>query len=73
MNLIMNLERSILMRPLRVLHVLGGRMDLGGIEYFLMNYFRLINKEEVIFDFLITDLGKGFLMMKSNRQKCQFL
>jgi glycosyltransferase involved in cell wall biosynthesis len=45
---------------IRVLHVLGGKMDLGGIEVFLMNYFRNVDREVLIFDFLVTEQGDGF-------------
>lgn len=44
---------------IRVLHILGGKMDLGGIEIFLMNYFRHVDRSKVTFDFLITEEGEG--------------
>ena len=37
--------------PIRVLHVVG-RMDRGGIENFVMNIYRNIDREKVQFDFL---------------------
>ncbi len=39
------------MEPIRVLQVIG-RMDRGGIETFLMNIYRSIDREKVQFDFL---------------------
>lgn len=45
--------------PIRVLHVIGGVMDFGGTEIFLMNYYRQIDKTQVQFDFLLTGLEKG--------------
>lgn len=45
--------------PIRVLHVIGGVMDFGGTEMFLMNYYRQIDKNKVQFDFLLTGLDKG--------------
>jgi len=38
-------------QPIRVLHVVG-RMDRGGIENFVMNIYRNIDREKVQFDFL---------------------
>lgn len=40
------------MANLRVLHVLDG-LNIGGMEIFVMNYYRKINKEVVQFDFAI--------------------
>lgn len=37
--------------PIRVLHIVG-RMDRGGIENFIMNIYRNIDREKVQFDFL---------------------
>lgn len=39
------------MEPIRILHVVG-RMDRGGIETFLMNVYRKIDREQIQFDFL---------------------
>ena len=39
-------------KPKRILHVLGG-MGIGGIETWIMNVFRIINREDIIFDFLV--------------------
>lgn len=39
------------MKPIRVLHVVG-RMDRGGIETFIMNLYRNIDRDKVQFDFL---------------------
>lgn len=43
---------NINLKPKRILHVLGG-MGIGGIETWIMNVFRRINKEEIVFDFLV--------------------
>ena len=37
--------------PIRVLQIVG-RMDRGGIENFVMNVYRNIDREKVQFDFL---------------------
>jgi len=37
--------------PIRILHIVG-RMDRGGIESFIMNLYRNIDKTKVQFDFL---------------------
>ena len=44
---------------LKVLQLLG-RMDCGGAETMLMNIYRHIDKEQVSFDFLVCDEGKGY-------------
>lgn len=46
-------------KPIRVLHIIGGVMDFGGTEIFLMNYYRQIDKTQIQFDFLLTGLEKG--------------
>lgn len=46
------------MGPIRVLHCLGGLND-GGMGTLLMNYLRTINRDIVIFDFLVFE-GDGF-------------
>ena len=38
--------------PIRILQITGG-MNMGGIENFLMNIYRNIDREKVQFDFLI--------------------
>jgi len=40
------------MKPIRVLHVTAG-MDRAGLETFIMNVYRNINREKVQFDFLL--------------------
>lgn len=42
---------------LRVLHVLGA-LDMGGIENFLMNIYRNIDRNKIQFDFVINDRNK---------------
>lgn len=41
-------------RPLRVAHIMG-KMDGGGVESVVMNYYRHINRSTVQFDFIIDD------------------
>ena len=43
----------------KVLYVNGNIMKRGGIEAFMMNYFRLINKNRVKIDFLVHGYDKG--------------
>lgn len=45
--------------PIRVLHIVGGVMDVGGIEMFLMNYYRHIDRSKIQFDFCIVEEGGG--------------
>lgn len=45
--------------PIRVLHIVGGVMDVGGIEMFLMNYYRHIDRSNIQFDFCIVEEGEG--------------
>lgn len=44
-------------QPVRVLHILHS-MNRGGAENALMNYYRCIDREQVQFDFLLTDSTK---------------
>jgi glycosyltransferase involved in cell wall biosynthesis len=46
-------------KPIRVLHIVGGVMDVGGIEMFLMNYYRHIDRTIIQFDFCIVEEGEG--------------
>ena len=46
--------------PIKVLQILPGGKVCGGIENFVMNYYRNINKEKVIFDFLVHYDEKGY-------------
>jgi glycosyltransferase involved in cell wall biosynthesis len=48
-----------IIKPLRVLHIVGGVMDVGGIEMFLMNYYRHIDRDVIQFDFCIVEEGDG--------------
>lgn len=43
----------------KVLYVNGNIMKRGGIEAFMMNYFRAMNKSKVKIDFLVHGYGKG--------------
>ena len=49
------MEKQI--KQIRVLHILG-TMDMGGIENFLMNIYRNIDRTKIQFDFIINDRGK---------------
>lgn len=40
-----------LLKPIRVLHIVS-KMNRGGVETMLMNYFRNIDKTKVVFDFI---------------------
>lgn len=44
----------------RVLHIVVGSMPAGGIETFLMNVFRSIDREKVQFEFLYTTMERSF-------------
>lgn len=46
------------MKPIRVLHILHS-MNRGGAENAIMNYYRNLNREEIQFDFLLTDPNKS--------------
>lgn len=49
-------ERDIILKAatkIKVLHITGGPLDNGGITSFLLNYYRIINKNEFQFDFLV--------------------
>ena len=54
------------MPPIRVLQVMPA-MDAGGMETFVMNVYRTIDREKVQFDFLIITINRVFLTMKSVR------
>lgn len=47
------------MNPLRILYVNGGLMHRGGIESYMMNYYRNMNRDLVQFDFIVHGEGKG--------------
>ena len=47
------------MQPKRILHVTSV-LNFGGIETLIMNIFRKIDREKVIFDFLVVREDKGF-------------
>lgn len=46
-------------KPVKVLYVNGGIMNLGGIESFMMNYYRHIDREKIHIDFLVHGYEKG--------------
>ena len=43
---------------IKVVHVVG-KMDRGGLETLLMNYYRAIDRNKVSFDFIVVTKGKG--------------
>lgn len=45
-------------KPIRILHIVG-LMNMGGIENFLMNVYRNIDRNKIQFDFLVTREEKG--------------
>ena len=47
-------------QPIRILQVLRGGPICGGIENFVMNYYRHIDRERVQFDFLVHSQEKGY-------------
>ena len=47
------------MAPIRVLHNIVS-LDMGGIETAVMNLYRHIDKEKVVFDFLVHRPTEGF-------------
>lgn len=47
------------MKPERILYVCGGIMNRGGIESYMMNYYRHINREEIQIDFIVHGNQKG--------------
>ena len=52
------------LKPIRVLHVLGG-LDVGGAESRIMDIYREIDRNKVQFDFLVHTEKKVFLKKKS--------
>lgn len=55
----MELDSNNLIKPVRVLHVVGN-MDAGGLETLIMNWYRNIDRDKVQFDFLVHYGSKGF-------------
>lgn len=47
------------MKPYRILQIVGGPMHFGGAETMLMNYYRLIDREKIQYDFLIQGSNNG--------------
>ena len=47
------------MKPVKILHVLGGVFRHGGTEAFIMNYYRFIDRSVVQFDFIVHGFDKG--------------
>lgn len=47
------------MKPIRILYVNGGIMHRGGIESYMMNYYRHIDRTKVQIDFIVHGHEKG--------------
>lgn len=54
-----NSEGNIVKIPVKVLYINGNIMKRGGIEAFMMNYFRHIDKTKIHIDFLVHGYEKG--------------
>lgn len=52
--------------PIRVLQIMPA-MDAGGMETFVMNVYRTLDREQVQFDFCIITTNRVFLMTRSVR------
>lgn len=52
---------------LRVLHILG-TLDMGGIENFLINIYRIIDRNKIQFDFVINDRKKEDIFEKEIKE-----
>lgn len=46
-------------KMIKVLYVIGGIMKYGGIEAYIMNYYRHLNKEKIQIDFVVHGEGVG--------------
>ncbi|MBY8908368.1 glycosyltransferase family 1 protein [Salinicoccus roseus] len=46
-------------KPIRVLHLVR-KMDMGGVQMMLMNYYRGLDKKVVQFDFIVQDFEEGY-------------
>lgn len=47
------------MEPIRVLYVNGGIMSRGGIESYMMNYYRHLDRSKIQIDFIVHGFEKG--------------
>lgn len=56
---ILDKRREDMKEPIRILYLLGGPMNFGGTEAFIMNYYRNFNKDNIIIDFVYQGNGKG--------------
>ena len=54
-------------KPIRILHVTA-TMDMGGIENFLINIYRIIDRNKVQFDFVINDRKKEDIFEKEIKE-----
>ncbi|HRV03019.1 MAG TPA: glycosyltransferase family 1 protein [Mesotoga sp.] len=52
------MEEVVLDYPIRVLHVVS-KMSFGGVQSFIMNYYRHIDRSRVQFDFTVQSTEKG--------------
>ncbi|MFR3974247.1 MAG: hypothetical protein ACLTZH_13790 [Subdoligranulum sp.] len=51
------------MPPIRVLQIMPA-MDAGGMETFVMNVYRAVDRSQVQFDFCTTMISPAFMMLK---------
>lgn len=47
------------MEPIRILYVNGGIMSRGGIESYMMNYYRNLDRDKIQIDFIVHGFEKG--------------
>ena len=53
------LRRKKLSKPIKILYINGNIMKRGGIESFMMNYFRNIDKNRIHIDFVVHGFDEG--------------
>ncbi|WP_279159651.1 glycosyltransferase [Thomasclavelia cocleata] len=54
------------MKKIKILIVCGGVLDRGGISSYLMNYYRNIDKSELIFDFIVQGYSECLFINEIN-------
>lgn len=53
------MKGSVILEPKRILYVNGGTMQRGGIESFMMSYYRNIDKQKLQIDFVVHGFEEG--------------
>ena len=61
------------MKPIYVLFIYGDILRHGGIENFMMNYFRYIDSHIVHIDFAVQGENKGLLMMRLKKPEAIYI